>query len=186
MSSKKQEMPAYDPRSIQGIGLNYATSNRGACHVRGYTISPEVLGVPEKLDPESTGEKPAWVKGFQDLTAAVDACGMCLFTTFALGGPAIASQLAAATGIPYTGDEVVRIGERIWNMEKLYNLRAGFTKKDDVLPGRMAGSEPIPAGPLKGKSSKVSDMLDIYYEARGWDKEGIPSAEKLAELGLKA
>ena len=186
MSSKKQEMPAYDPRGIQGIALNYATSNRGACHVRGYTISPEVLGIPEKLDPESIAEKPAWVKAFQDLTAAVDSSGMCLFTTFALGAPAIASQMAAATGVPFTADEVVRIGERVWNMEKLYNLRAGFTKKDDVLPERMVGGEPVPKGPMKGRVSQVPDMLPHYYEARGWDSDGVPSAAKLDELGLKA
>lgn len=185
MTSKKQEMPAYDPRGIQGIGLNYATSNRGACHVRGYTISPEVLGLPEKLDPESTAEKPAWVKAFQDLTAAVDASGMCLFTTFALGADAIAAQIAAATGVPYTGDEIVKIGERIWNMEKLYNLQAGFTKADDALPARMTES-PVPAGPMKGNVSHVPEMLEHYYAARGWDSEGIPSDEKLTELGLKA
>jgi aldehyde:ferredoxin oxidoreductase len=186
MTSKKQEMPAYDPRGIQGIGLNYATSNRGACHVRGYTISPEVLGIPEKLDPESTAEKPAWVKAFQDLTAAVDSCGMCLFTTFALGADPIAAQLAAATGVPYTGDELVKIGERVWNLEKLYNLRAGFTKKDDVLPTRMTGAEPVPAGPMKGSVSHVPEMLGHYYEVRGWDSEGVPTKKKLEALGLKA
>lgn len=185
MTSKKQEMPAYDPRGIQGIGLNYATSNRGACHVRGYTISPEVLGLPEKLDPESTVEKPAWVKGFQDLTAAVDSCGMCLFTTFALGADPIASQISAATGVAYTGDDIVRIGERVWNMEKLYNMRAGFTKKDDSLPARMV-EEPVPAGPMKGNISHVAEILDAYYEARGWDDEGVPGAAKLEELGLEA
>lgn len=183
MTSKKQEMPAYDPRGIQGIGLNYATSNRGACHVRGYTISPEVLGLPEKLDPESTAEKPAWVKAFQDLTAAVDSCGMCLFVTFALGADQIAAQLAAATGVPFSGEEFTRIGERVWNMEKLYNIQAGFGKKDDVLPARMIG-EPIPEGPLEGRISHVPEMLGAYYEARGWDEEGIPGAEKLKELGL--
>ncbi|MDR3353888.1 MAG: aldehyde ferredoxin oxidoreductase family protein [Synergistaceae bacterium] len=185
MTSKKQEMPAYDPRGIQGIGLNYATSNRGACHVRGYTISPEVLGLPEKLDPESTAEKPAWVKAFQDLTAAVDSAGMCLFTTFALGAVPIAAQLAAATGVPYTGDEIVKIGERVWNMERLYNIKAGFSKKDDALPERMTGGEPVPGGPMQGRISHVPQMLDVYYEARGWDADGVPSQAKLKELGLE-
>jgi aldehyde:ferredoxin oxidoreductase len=184
MTSKKQEMPAYDPRGIQGIGLNYATSNRGACHVRGYTISPEVLGLPEKLDPESTDEKPAWGKGFLDLSAAVESAGMCLFTTFALGAVPIAAQLAAATGMDFTGDEIVEIGERVWNMEKLYNLRAGFSKKDDVLPSRMTGEEPVPEGPMKGRISHVPEMLDKYYEIRGWDDEGVPTPSKLQELGL--
>lgn len=183
MTSKKQEMPAYDPRGIQGIGLNYATSNRGACHVRGYTISPEVLGIPEKLDPESTAEKPAWVKAFQDLTAAVDSCGMCLFVTFALGADQIAAQLAAATGVPYTGEDFTKIGERVWNMEKLYNIQAGFGKEDDALPARMT-SEPIPEGPLAGRVSRVPEMLGAYYELRGWNADGVPSPEKLEELGL--
>lgn len=184
MTSKKQEMPAYDPRGIQGIGLNYATSNRGACHVRGYTISPEVLGLPEKIDPESFADKPAWVKAFQDLTAAVDSCGMCLFTTFALGADAIASQIAAATGVPYTGDEIVKIGERVWNMEKLYNMRAGFSKDDDTLPERMT-NEPVPEGPMKGNITRLPEMLGEYYAARGWDGDGNPTDAKLKELGLK-
>lgn len=184
MTSKKQEMPAYDPRGIQGIGLNYATSNRGACHVRGYTISPEVLGLPEKLDPESTAEKPAWVKAFQDLTTAVDSCGMCLFTTFALGADAIAAQIASATGVPYTGDDIVKIGEKVWNMEKLYNIRAGFTREDDALPARMTDA-PVPEGPMTGRVSQVPAMLDEYYQARGWDRNGVPTAHKLQELGLK-
>ena len=119
MTVKKQEMPAYDPRGIQGIGLNYATSNRGGCHVRGYTISPEILGLPEKLDQQSIVEKPAWVKGFQDLTAAVDSAGMCLFTTFALGAPAIANEITGASGTEYTGDDVATVGERIYNLERL-------------------------------------------------------------------
>lgn len=184
MSVKKQEMPAYDPRGIQGIGLNYATSNRGGCHVRGYTISPEILGLPEKIDQETIEGKHVWVKAFQDLTAAVDASGMCLFTTFALGADTIAGQLSGATGMEYTGDEVVEAGERIYNLERMYNINVGFTKADDLLPPRMH-NEPIPAGPQKGKLSRLSEMLPLYYEARGWDEDGVPKDEKLSALGLK-
>ncbi|MEW8977135.1 MAG: aldehyde ferredoxin oxidoreductase family protein [Symbiobacterium sp.] len=183
MSVKKQEMPAYDGRAIQGIGLNYATSNRGGCHVRGYTISPEVLGVPEKLDPQSIDEKPQWVKTFQDLTAAVDSAGICLFTTFAFGAPQITDELRAATGFDYTVEEVMKAGERIWNLERQFNLKAGFTKKDDTLPPRLL-KEPIKFGPMKGKISRLEEMLPKYYEARGWDKEGRPTKDKLAELDL--
>ena len=183
MSVKKQEMPAYDPRGIQGIGLNYATSSRGGCHVRGYTISPEILGLPEKLDQQSIEEKPAWVKAFQDLTSAVDAAGICLFTTFALGAPAIAAQLTGATGIEYSAEDVVLIGERIYNMERLYNLSVGFTSADDTLPERML-KDPIKAGPMKGHVSRLPEMLPRYYEARGWDENGVPTQEKLAALGL--
>jgi len=184
MTAKKQEMPAYDPRGIQGIGLNYATSNRGGCHVRGYTISPEILGLPEKLDQQSTAEKPAWVKGFQDLTAAVDSAGMCLFTTFALGAPAIASEITGASGVEYTGDDVAAAGERIYNLERLYNLSVGFTKADDALPVRMY-NDPISSGPMKGNVSRVPEMLPYYYEARGWDENGVPTPEKLETLGLR-
>ena len=184
MTCKKQEMPAYDPRGIQGIGLNYATSNRGGCHVRGYTISPEVLGLPEKLDQQSIDEKPAWVKGFQDLTAAVDSAGMCLFATFALGAPAIAAQLSAATGVDYTADDVVKLGERVYNMERMFNLSVGFTAADDRLPERMT-TVPVQNGPMKGRLSRLAEMLPHYYELRGWSKEGVPTAAKLEELGLK-
>ena len=128
--------------------------------------------------------KPAWVKAFQDLTSAVDAAGMCLFTTFALGAPAIAAQLAGATGVEYTAEEVALIGERIYNMERMYNLSVGFTSADDTLPERML-KEPIAAGPMKGHVSRLPEMLPHYYEARGWDKDGVPTPEKLAALGLR-
>lgn len=183
MSVKKQELPAYDPRGVQGMGLNYATSNRGGCHVRGYMTSPEILGIPEKLDNLATEGKAAWTKIFQDLTAAVDASGLCLFLTFAIGAPEIAAELSKATGIDYTVDDVMKIGERIWNMERLFNLANGFTKDDDTLPPRLL-KEPIKVGPLKGAVNKLHEMLPEYYKVRGWDEEGRPTPEKLKELGL--
>ncbi len=185
MSVKKQELPAYDPRGVQGLGLNYATSNRGGCHVRGYMTSPEILGIPEKLDNLSTKDKAQWTKTFQDLTAAVDSSGLCLFLTFAIGAPEIAAQLTAATGVAYTADDVVRTGERIWNLERLFNLANGFTRADDTLPPRLL-KEPIRQGPLKGSVHKLDEMLDEYYRVRGWDAEGKPTEAKLRELGLEA
>ena len=107
MSAKKQEMPAYDPRALQGMGLEYATSNRGGCHVRGYLTSPEVLGIPEKLDPADTQSKPQWTKTFQDLTAAVDSLGFCLFLTFALDAGDLASQVTPIT-VSYTHLDVYK------------------------------------------------------------------------------
>lgn len=184
MSVKKLEMPAYDGRAIQGIGLNYATSNRGGCHVRGYTISPEVLGLPEKLDPDDTKSKPSWVKIFQDLSASIDASGMCLFTSFALGADDYAAFLKAATGLDFDGAEVLKAGERIWNIERLFNIREGMDPSEDTLPERLL-KEPIPEGPSKGKISHVPEMLPVYYELRGWDARGYPTAGKLEELGLK-
>lgn len=183
MSVKKQEMPAYDPRGVKGIGLNYATSNRGGCHVRGYTISPEVLGIPEKLDNLTTEGKPAWVKLFQDLTAAVDASGICLFCTFGIGVPELSSQLTAATGVDYSVDKILQAGERIWNLERLFNLKAGLTKDDDTLPPRIL-KEPMKIGPNKGQVNELGVMLEEYYNLRGWDKNGVPSKEKTAELSL--
>ncbi len=104
MSAKKQEMPAYDPRGIQGIGLHYATSNRGGCHVRGYTISPEVLGVPFKVDQHTIEGKPQLVITFQNLTAALDSTGSCLFTTFGIGAEELAALLSSVTGVAYSVD----------------------------------------------------------------------------------
>lgn len=185
MSVKKQEMPAYDARGIQGIGLNYATSNRGGCHVRGYTISPEIVGLPEKIDPWETEGKAQWVKTFQDLTAAIDSSGMCLFTSFALGPEDYANLLSARTGFDYTVEEVLACGERIWNLERLFNLHEGLDpESEDTLPKRLL-EEPIPEGPAKGKLSRLKEMLPEYYNLRGWDAKGIPTGKKLEDLGLK-
>ncbi len=183
MTVKKQEMPAYDPRAVQGIGLNYATNNRGGDHVRGYTISVEVLGSPVKIDQYETKGKPQWVKTFQDLTAALDSSGACLFSTFGLGADELAEMLSALTGVPYPTAEFMKAGERIWNMERQFNLRAGLTAKDDTLPARLL-KEPIKTGPSKGRVSELSKMLPEYYALRGWDKNGVPTDAKLKELGL--
>ncbi len=183
MTAKKQEMPAYDPRAVQGIGLNYATSNRGGCHVRGYMTAVEVLGNPLKLDNLATEEKAQWTITFQDLTAALDSTGACLFTTFGIGAAELAELLTAATGVPYSTEEFMKTGARIWNIERLFNMKAGLTAKDDTLPPRML-NDPMPAGPCKGEVSKLGKMLPEYYTIRGWSKEGVPTKEKLAELGI--
>jgi len=181
MTVKKLELPAYDPRGIQGHGLQYATSNRGGCHVRGYMISPEILGLPEKLDRLSLEGKPAWAKIFQDFTAAIDSSGLCLFTSFAMGADDYAALMNAVCGTEITGADFVKAGERIWNMEKLFNIEAGV--EPDTLPKRLL-EDPIPEGPSKGWVHKLDQLLPAYYEGRGWDKNGIPSHAKLAELGL--
>ncbi len=183
MSIKKQEMPAYDPRGVQGIGLNFATNNRGGDHVRGYTISVEVLGNPVKADPYETKGKAELVKTFQDLTAALDSSGACLFATFGLGGDDLAAMLTPLTGVDYPTDVFMKIGERIWNMERLFNLKAGLTAKDDTLPPRIL-QDPIKTGPSKGRVNQLKKMLPEYYQLRGWDKNGIPTEGKLKDLGL--
>jgi len=183
MTVKKQEMPAYDPRGIQGIGLNYATNNRGGCHVRGYTVAVEVLGQGAPTDPHATEGKPELTVIFQNLTAALDATGCCLFATFGEGAPELAAMLSTLTGVDYSVDEFLKAGERIWNLERLWNLKIGYTKDDDVLPPRLT-TEPIPFGPSKGEVSHVPEMLPTYYQVRGWDTAGVPTADKLAELSL--
>lgn len=183
MSVKKQEMPAYDGRAIQGMALEYATSNRGGCHVRGYLTSPEVLGIPMKTDPLTTEGKAGLLKLFQDLTAVVDSSDICLFTTFAIGLPEISNMLRASIGINISDEEILKAGERIWNLEKLFNLEAGLTKEDDTLPPRLL-KEQLTTGPAKGKVAELDVMLKEYYELRGWDTEGIPTEEKLDELAI--
>ena len=184
MSSKGQEFPAYDGRAIQGIGLAYATSNRGGCHLRGYTIASEVFGIPVKTDPTEHEGKPDLVKAFQDATAAFDSSGLCIFTTFAWSLPDLAAQLAPACDDGFTTEELAKIGERIWNMEREFNNRAGFTAQDDSLPARLL-NEPCKTGGSKGKVSMLAEMLPKYYSARGWDAEGRPTADTRARLGLE-
>ena len=185
MSSKGQEFPAYDGRAIQGIGLAYATSNRGGCHLRGYTIASEVLGIPVKTDPAESQGKPELVKAFQDATAAFDSSGLCIFTTFAWGLQDLAPQMQGACDEKYTIEELALIGERIWNMEREFNNRAGFTNKDDSLPARLTTPEgACKTGPMKGKFNELATMLPKYYEARGWDAEGRPTAATKERLSL--
>lgn len=182
MSVKKQEMPAYDARAIQGIGITYATSNRGGCHVRGYMISPEVLGLPEQLDRTVTTDKAAWAKSFQDLTAVIDSMGHCLFTSFAMGAPEYTDLLNAATGTTWTVEEVLNIGDRIYNIERMFNKAAGMKPEDDRLPKRLL-EEPVSDGPSEGMVSQLPLTLPQYYEARGW-VNAFPTDETLKKLGL--
>jgi aldehyde:ferredoxin oxidoreductase len=183
MSTKKQEMPAYDGRAAQGMGLEYATSNRGGCHVRGYMTSPELLGVPVKMDPLVTQGKAGMLKVFQDLTALIDSLGVCLFTTFGLGLAELAAQYREAIGSNETDEEILLKGERVWNIEKQFNIAAGVEK--DTLPPRLL-REALPSGAAKGKVTELETMLKEYYELRGWNTEGAPSKDKLGALGLKA
>jgi len=182
MAVKKQEMPAYDARGVKGMGLTYATSNRGGCHVRGYLTSPEVLGIPEQLDRLATDGKALWCKIFQDLTAVIDSMGMCLFTSFALGAPQYAELLNAATGTTYDGDSILEVGERIYNVERMFNQAAGMKAEDDTLPKRLTAT-PIPDGPSAGELSPIDVLLEEYYTLRGWEG-AFPTAETKARLGL--
>ena len=183
MTVKGQEFPAYDPRGIQGMGLTYATSNRGACHLRSYTVSSEVLGIPEKTDPLVSEGKAALVKAFQDATAAVDSSGLCVFTTFAWTLENIAPQVDAACDGEWSTDRLVEVGERIWNLERDFNLAAGLTGADDTLPKRLL-KEAAKTGPTTGKVAELDKMLPEYYELRGWTPDGSVTPDIRERLGL--
>lgn len=183
MGVKGQEFPAYDPRALQGMGLGYATSNRGACHLRAYTVSAEVVGEPEPMDPRATEGKAQLTVDMQNISTAVDATGLCIFLTFGNTLSDLTPLVAAATGIAYTDDDLIRAGERIWNLERLWNLRAGIEPSEDKLPKRML-DDAIPAGPAAGEVNRLSEMLPEYYRLRGWSEDGRPGVEKLEDLGI--
>ncbi len=185
MSVKGQEFPAYDSRGIQGMGLAYATSNRGACHLRGYTVASEVLGIPVKTDPLVTEGKAGLVKAFQDATAVFDSSGLCVFTSFAWTLADVQPQLQAACEGDWSMEKLELVGERIWNLERQFNNAAGFTHKDDNLPQRLL-NEAVKEGPAKGLVNGLDKMLPEYYELRGWSKEGVPTLETTQRLGLSA
>lgn len=186
MHVKGMELPAYDPRAVYGMGLAYATSDRGGCHLRAWPVGAETLQTKGRLDPLSTEYKADLVKSQQDWSAVIDSIGLCLFATFALTPRQVALLLAALTGISEleSGDYLTNIGERIYNLTRLFNIREGFGKKDDSLPGRLL-NEPMPSGPAKGHTVDLAPMLEEYYYIRGWDEQGMPTEEKLASMGLK-
>jgi aldehyde:ferredoxin oxidoreductase len=185
MQVKGLELPAYDPRGLQGQGLAFATSNRGGCHLRAYLVGPEVLGIPKMVDRNSTLDKPGLAIFAQNLNAAVDSLVLCRFLQFALSDEYFARMLEAVTGLPYKAVDLHRIGERIWNLERLYNLRSGMNPAEDTLPPRLL-REPVAEGPAAGRVVLLEEMLPLYYRARGWDERGVPDPRKLASLDLPA
>ncbi len=180
MGVKGQEFPAYDPRGFQGMGVAYATCNRGACHLRAWTPGIETTG---EYDPHGTDGKSAWVAEEQNRTTAHDATGICMFTTAGAPLDDLIPVLSTATGVDYTMDDFVHIGERIWNIERLWNLKAGLTAADDTLPKRLL-EEAHAEGPSAGVTVNLDAMLPDYYAARGWTEDGRPTTEKLMDLGL--
>jgi aldehyde:ferredoxin oxidoreductase len=184
MSVKKLEMPAYDPRGMQGQGLVYATGNRGACHETGNMLGPEVLALPRLIDRFATQGKAGIVSIHQNLAAVIDSLVICKFTNFAVAEEFFARTLTAVSGEHFTADDLMMVGERVWTLERLYNLREGFTKEDDSLPDRLL-KEPVADGPSEGFTVKLAPMLEEYYAFRGWDKNGVPKSEKLEELSLE-
>lgn len=183
--SKGMTFAAYDPRGFHGMGLAYATSPRGACHnVGGYTVSEELLGT--KYDRFAVEGKGKLVKTLQDNRAYIDSLGLC---TVVRGAYKFSTSPTPETMLAITGydfaPELMTIGERISNLERLILIREGITRQDDALPQRM--KEAVPNGPVAGHfiSDQMLDvMLDEYYAVRGWDGQGKPSPETLGKLGL--
>lgn len=183
MSVKGLELTAFDPRGMTGQGLAFATSNRGACHTRANMLGYEIIGVPERLDRFAAEGKAEPVIALQDLNAALDSLVGCKFAAFAVAPGSFARLLGAMLGEPVETDELLLAGERIWNAERIFNLRAGFTRDDDTLPPRLL-TEPVSAGPCAGHVVPLEPMLDEYYRRRGWDARGVPAADKLRQLSL--
>ncbi len=192
ITAKKLEFPGYDPRGAKGMGLLYATSNIGASHMAGDIAYSEVFGVPERIDPLSIEDKPHLVHRFEDAFAVIDAAGLCVFLAVRylfdphvdLWPTRLAGLLNHATGAGYTPQSLLEPGERVFNLERMFLLGAGFTAADDTLPKRML-EEPLPDGPGKGHVADLDKMLPEFYRLRGWDENGVPTAEKLAALGLR-
>jgi aldehyde:ferredoxin oxidoreductase len=185
MQEKGLEFPAYDPRAMQGIGLGYATSNRGGCHLRAYIPCDEsfapTIAVPNKLDPLKSEGKPKRVIFLQNFYAAtVDSLVTCKFSTFALSVNDFIDLINPLTGWNWSVEESLKVGERIYNLERKFNIREGV--KGDTLPKRLLET-PMPEGPAKGYTVNLKPMLKEYYELRGW-VDGIPTKEKLEELGI--
>lgn len=180
-SVKGQAIPAYDPRGIKGIGLGYATSNRGACHLRGYTVASEILGIPEQTDRLAPEGKGVLTKTFQDLHAFSDSMDLCKFSAFSMGAVEYAMAYSSVTDQPFTPDDVMTAGERIYNLERYYNNLAGLGEGSDYLPKRFL-TEPATGGSA-GSVSELDVMLKEYYEARGWVNGVVPEA-KLKELEI--
>jgi aldehyde:ferredoxin oxidoreductase len=180
---KKQGSPAFDPRGIQGLGLEYATSNSGVSHALGYLVTHKILGIRGEIDPLTTEGKAPLVKQFQDGSAVFDSAGLCRLLLLGVWIDDLIPLLETVTGKSYSEEHLLSLGERIWNLERLFNIEAGFSGTDDTLPRRML-EEPMPEGPAQGQVCKLHEMLPEYYTIRGWSDQGVPTEEKRASLGL--
>ena len=190
ITTRKQEFPGYDPRGAQGMGLLYATSNKGASHMEGDVAYEEVFGVPVKEDPHSTKGKAELVAWYQDAFSLIDSSGLCVFLALRyvfskerLILPTLLAELMTyTTGIDYDPHDIMNAANRVYTLERTFLVKAGST--EDTLPPRML-NEPLPDGPAKGEVARLAEMLPDFYKVRGWDENGVPTKEKLAELGIQ-
>ncbi|NHJ20777.1 MAG: aldehyde ferredoxin oxidoreductase [Candidatus Lokiarchaeota archaeon] len=184
MQVKGLELPAYDPRGAIGHALGYATSTRGGCHLTGYLASLEIFAAPKKIDRFTIAGKPDLLILKQNQKAIEDSLVICAFAGWALGLDYYARFLKAITGIDYDVMKLLEIGERIYNLERIFNIREGLGRGDDILPPRFI-NEPLQEGFSKGSIVPLKTMLEQYYFIRGWDEQGIPKLETLEKLGIK-
>ncbi|MHA2141621.1 MAG: aldehyde ferredoxin oxidoreductase family protein [Candidatus Thorarchaeota archaeon] len=186
MHVKGLELPAYDPRGSTGMALAYATSDRGGCHLRSWPIGDEMLTTENRLDFMAMELKPELVKTQQDLFCLINSIGMCLFATFALNLKQITSFMHEVTGIETfaSSHELMKIGERVNNLVRLFNIREGLTKELDTLPERFF-KETLKEGHSRGRVVELEQLMKEYYSVRGWNPDGIPTKEKLEELEIK-
>jgi aldehyde:ferredoxin oxidoreductase len=183
---KRLELPAHSARALKGLSIGYATATRGGSH---HDTRPTAQYAPT-FDRRGTADKPAYAARSQNFTALGDSLVMCRFTSergFGLFvGEPYAAMVRAVTGWDVSVEELERVGERIINLERLFNVREGVRRSEDVLPWKVM-HEPIPEGPSAGMycpPEELDGMLDAYYALRGWSREGVPTSDRLASLGL--
>ena len=184
MQVKGMEMPAYDPRGAFGHALNYAISSRGACHLTGFLVALEVLGAPKKIDRFSIRGKSDLLVLKQNQSVVEDSLIVCKFVGYALGLEFQVRFLSTILDKEMSINDLLTIGERIYTLERLFNIREGFSKKDDILPKRFLET-PLQDGPSKGKVVPLNDLIDEYYKVRNWDENGNPTDNLLEKLSLK-
>lgn len=181
MENKGLEFPAYDPRGSYGMALAYCTSDRGGCHMRAWTVANDAFA---GVDPFTLEGRAEMTLALQNFNSAKWTGIFCDF--WAIDAVTLTRLLAAGTGQPYTEADIYKIGERIWNLGRIFNVREGFRRKDDIPPPAVFDRS-LPEGIAAGKNftrEEYDAALSEYYRLRGWDEEGIPTPEKLAELGL--
>jgi len=191
ISAKKLEFPGYDPRGSKGMGLLYATSNIGASHMAGDLAYVEVFGTPKKIDPLTIENKPELIARYEDAFALIDSSGLCVFLAVRyvfdddvmLWPTRLTELMNLTTGAGYTPETLMKAAERVYNLERLFLVEAGITTENDTLPPRML-QEPLTEGPAAGHTVELDEMLPLFYKARGWDEQGVPTQEKLKELDL--
>ena len=183
MAVRGQSIPAYDPRGLKGMGLGYATSNRGACHLRGYSPASELGVIGLKTNPLDWKGKGELLKILQDIHAFSDSLDLCKFGAFAIGAEEYADQYASIVGIDFTANDVLTAGERIYNLERYYNQLAGEQPGSDRLPNRFTDEASTMPG-SEGHVCELDLMLEEYYDKRGWEAGGVVSEAKLKTLDI--